>query len=93
MKRIQSGVLGFVLAFGTSASFAQTDTKSAGEDIKEAGKATKKAAKKTGSAAKKGSKKAVNKAAEKTEDGAAEVKGATQAVFRFAVFGRPVPVL
>ena len=42
MKRIQSGVLGFVLAFGTSASFAQTDTKSAGEDIEEAGKATKK---------------------------------------------------
>ncbi len=64
MKRIQSGVLGFVLAFGTSASFAQTDSKSAGGDIEEAGKATKKAAKKTGSAVKKGSKKAVNKAAE-----------------------------
>lgn len=63
-----------VIALGTSASFAQ----SAGEDIKEAGKATKKAAKKTGSAVKKGSKKAVNKAAEKTEDGAAKVKGATQ---------------
>jgi hypothetical protein len=74
MKRIQSVVLGLVLALGTTASFAQ----SAGEDIKEAGKATKKAAKKTGSAVKKGSKKAVNKAAEKTEDGAAKVKGATQ---------------
>ena len=36
MKRIQSGVLGFVLAFRTSGSFAQTDTKSAGEDIEEA---------------------------------------------------------
>lgn len=77
MKRIQSLVLGLVLAFGTTAMFAQAD-KSAGEDIKEAGRATKKAAKKTGSAVKKGSKKAVNKAADKTEEGAAKVKKSTQ---------------
>ena len=75
MKRIQSLVLGVVLAcVGTTMSFGQ----SAAEDIKDAGKATKEAAKKTGSAAKKGSKKAVHKTAEKTEDGAAKVKKSTQ---------------
>jgi hypothetical protein len=78
MKRIQSLVLGLVLAcFGATTLFAQAD-KTAGDDIKEAGKATKKAAKKTGSAVKKGSKKAVNKAADKTEEGAAKVKKSTQ---------------
>jgi hypothetical protein len=75
MKRIQSAVLGLLLAcsFGT-ASFGQ----SAGDDIKEAGKASKKAAKKTGSAVKKGTKKSVNKAAEKTGEGAEKVKDATK---------------
>ena len=79
MKRIQSLVLGLVLACSaTTLCFAQAETKSASEDMKEAGKATKRAAKKTGSAVKKGTKKAVNKAAEKTEEGAAKVKGATR---------------
>jgi hypothetical protein len=78
MKRIQSLILGLVLAcLGTTVAFAQAGT-SAGEDIKDAGKATKHAAKKTGSAVKKGSKKAVNKTAEKTEAGAAKVKKSTQ---------------
>lgn len=79
MKRIQSLVLGLVLASFTPATcLAQAEQKTAGEDMKEAGKSAKKAAKKTGSAVKKGTKKAANKAAEKTGEGAAKVKDATR---------------
>ena len=83
MKRIQSIILGLVLAAsGTTALLAQSgaksDIKSAGNDMKEAGKATGNAAKKTGKAVGKGTKKAANKAAEKTEAGAAKVKDSTK---------------
>ena len=60
------------------AQTAKDDIKRAGQDIKKAGKATGSAAKKTGSATKKTVKKGVNKAAEKTEEGANKVEQKTR---------------
>jgi len=69
---------GLSLAAVAMAQTAKDDIKGAGQDIKEAGKATGSAAKKTGRATKKTVKKGVNKAAEKTEEGANKVKQKTQ---------------
>jgi len=70
-----------IFAIGMAPLLAQTtakdDLKGAKEEVKEAGKATGRAAKKTGRAVKKTSKKAVNKAAEKTEEGADAVRRKT----------------
>jgi hypothetical protein len=78
MKRIQSLVLGLVLAISSTVSFAQSsEVKGAGKDMKEAGKATGRAAKKTGKAVVKGTKKGVNKTAEVTEKGAEKLKDKT----------------
>jgi hypothetical protein len=70
-----------ILTIGMAPLLAQTtakeDLKGAKEDVKEAGKATGRAAKKTGKAVKKTTKKAVNKTAEKTEEGADAVRRKT----------------
>jgi len=57
---------------------AKDDVKGAGQDIKQAGKSTASAAKKTAKATKKTVKKGVNKAAEKTEEGANKVEQKTR---------------
>ena len=69
-----------ILLIGMTPSLAQTakdDLKGAKEDIKDAGKSSGRAAKKTGKAVKKTTKKAVNKTAEKTEEGADAVRRKT----------------
>jgi len=70
-----------ILTIGLAPLFAQAtakdDLKGAKEDVKQAGKATGRAAKKTGKAVKKTTKKVVNKAAEKTEEGADAVRRKT----------------
>ena len=60
------------------AQTAKDDIKGAGGDIKQAGKSTGSAAKKTAKATKKTVKKGVNKAAEKTEEGANKVEQKTR---------------
>jgi hypothetical protein len=70
--------VGLSVATPAMAQTAKDDVKGAGQDIKEAGKATGSAAKKTGSATKKTMKKGVNKAAEKTAEGANKVEQKTQ---------------
>jgi hypothetical protein len=78
---IASITLPAILTIGMASLIAQTtakeDMKGAKEDVKDAGKATGRAAKKTGKAVKKTTKKAVNKTAEKTEDGADAVRRKT----------------
>src|SRR2546427_12400646 len=70
-----------MLTVGLAPLFAQTakdDMKGAKNDVKEAGRSTGRAAKKTGRATKKTTKKAVNKSAEKTEEGADAVRRKTK---------------
>jgi hypothetical protein len=70
-----------ILLIGMTPLLAQTtakdDLKGAKEDVKDAGRSTGRAAKKTGKAVKKTTKKTVNKAAEKTEEGADAVRRKT----------------
>ena len=81
MKPIAIISLSTMLSGGMISLFAddtaKDDLKKAGSDVKEAGKSTGKAAKHTGKAVKKGTKKAVNKSAEKTEEGADAVRRKT----------------
>jgi ElaB/YqjD/DUF883 family membrane-anchored ribosome-binding protein len=80
MKLLAAISLSLLLTDGMVSLFAQTakdDMKDAKEDVKQAGKATGRAAKHTGRAVKKTSKKAVNKTAEKTEEGADAVRRKT----------------
>jgi hypothetical protein len=83
MKPLATISLTLLLASGMVSLFAQPpqtakeDMKDAGQDVKQAGKATGRAAKHTGRAVKKTTKKAVNKTAEKTEDGADAVRRKT----------------
>lgn len=71
-----------ISSLATFAAFAQDsakdDLKKSGSDIKQAGKDTGHAAKHGAKAVKKGTKKGVNKAAGKTEEGAAKVKSKTE---------------
>jgi len=69
---------GFSVAAFAMAQTAKDDIKGAGRDVKEAGKATGSAAKKTGRATKKTVKKGVNKAAQKTDEGADKVEQKTR---------------
>ena len=80
MKPIGAISLSLLLSSGLVPLFAQTakeDMKDAKDDVKQAGKDTGRAAKHTGKAVNKASKKFVNKAAEKTEDGADAVRRKT----------------
>jgi hypothetical protein len=80
MFSLASTILTGILMIGLAPIFAQTakdDMKDAKEDVKDAGKSTGRAAKHTGKAVKKTTKKAVNKTAEKTEDGADAVRRKT----------------
>ena len=79
MKFLASVLLALTVSVG---AFAQTsDSKSdkgVGTDLKNAGKSTASATKKTGRKIKKTTKKAVNKSADKTEQGAAAVENKTK---------------
>ena len=80
MKPIMAITLPLLLSSGMVSLFGQAakdDMKDAKQDVKEAGKSTGRAAKHTGRAVKKTSKKAVNKTAEKTEEGADAVRRKT----------------
>ena len=79
-KSLASITFSTLIMLGMTPAFAQTakeDLKGAKEDVKDAAQHTGKAVKKTGKAVKKTAKKAVNKTAEKTEEGAAAVKRKT----------------
>ena len=83
MRRLTSFIVTATLAAITvpgifGADTAKEDMKQAGGEVKEAGKAGGRAAKDTGKATKKTSKKVVNKAGEKTEEGADKVRSKTQ---------------
>jgi hypothetical protein len=81
IKPLARITLSAMLSAGMVSLFAddtgKDDLKKAGSDVKDAGKATGKAAKHTGKAVKKGTKKVVNKSAEKTEEGADAVRKKT----------------
>ncbi len=80
MKRL-SGILAaaaFAACMAVAQDGAKQDMKDAGSDTKQAAKDTGHAAKHTGKAIKKGTKKAVHKSADKTEEGAAKVKEKTE---------------
>jgi hypothetical protein len=81
MKPLATISLSLLVSAGMVSLFAQEtpkqEVKDAGQDVKQAGKATGRAAKHTGRAVKKTTKKAVNKTAEKTEDGADAVRRKT----------------